>query len=65
MAINSFWLLQEPSTAYAVNGTSAILRALLTAVVTIRWCLAQLPEMRLGIILPLSEIVVRTIFTSL
>ena len=65
MAINSFWLLQAPSTAYAVNGTSAILRALLTAVVTIRWCLAQLPEMRLGIILPLSEIVVRRIFTSL
>jgi hypothetical protein len=37
-----------------VKGINAMLRALLMAVVNCRWCLAQLPEILLGIILPRS-----------
>jgi hypothetical protein len=44
-----------------VNGRMAILRALLTATVTSLWCLAQFPEIRLGMILPRSVIKYRRI----
>ena len=37
-----------------VKGKMATLRDLLIAVVIRLWCLAQLPEIRLGIIFPLS-----------
>ena len=37
------------------KGRKAMTRARLTATVSIRWCLAQLPEMRRGTILPRSE----------
>ena len=37
------------------NGRNAIRRARLTAMVSIRWCLAQLPEIRRGTIFPRSE----------
>jgi hypothetical protein len=40
----------------AVNGKSAMLRDLLIAVVNIRWCLAQFPEIRRGRIFPRSVI---------
>jgi hypothetical protein len=38
----------------AVNGRSAIFRALLIDVVSMRWCLAQLPDIRRGSIFPRS-----------
>jgi len=38
------------------NGSSATVRALLIARVTCLWCLAQLPDIRLGTILPRSVI---------
>jgi len=37
-----------------VNGISAIMRARLIAVPTLRWCVAQLPLMRRGMTLPRS-----------
>ena len=37
------------------NGRKAMRRARLTATVSIRWCLAQVPEMRRGTIFPRSE----------
>src|SRR6202034_2598616 len=37
------------------NGRNAMRRARLTATVSIRWCLAQFPEMRRGTIFPRSE----------
>jgi len=38
------------------NGNKAMLLALLTALVSCLWCLAQFPEILEGTILPLSEI---------
>jgi len=38
-----------------VNGKSATCRARLIAVVSERWCLAQVPSLRRGSILPRSE----------
>jgi len=38
------------------NGIRAIVRALLMATVNSRWCLAQFPVIRRGMILPLSVV---------
>jgi len=43
-------------TTEVVKGNSAIILALFIASVNIRWCLAQLPEILLGIILPRSVV---------
>jgi len=48
-----------------VNGISAIMRDRLMAVPTLRWCLAQLPEIRRGMILPRSVTRLRRRRTSL
>jgi hypothetical protein len=37
-----------------VKGNNAMFLALLMATVSLRWCLAQFPEIRLGTIFPLS-----------
>jgi hypothetical protein len=49
----------------AVNGMSAMLRARLMAVPSWRWCRAQLPEMRRGMIFPRSVIKFRKRLMSL
>ena len=48
-----------------VNGTSAIILAVLTAAAKFLWCFAQVPVNLLGIILPLYVINWRKSFASL
>ena len=49
----------------AVNGSSAAMRARLMAFCSLRWCSAQVPEMRRGRIFPRSGMNCWSVFTSL
>jgi len=47
------------------KGSKAMVRALLMATVSSRWCLAQFPVIRRGMILPLSVVKSRNVWGSL
>jgi hypothetical protein len=58
-------LLESVYPSDTTKGSRAIVRALLMATVNSRWCFAQFPVMRRGMILPLSVVKSRSVCGSL
>jgi hypothetical protein len=52
-------------TVDVVNGNKAMFLALFMASVSVRWCLAQLPEILRGVIFPRSVVKYRSVLASL